>query len=61
MVTPEAPVKVEKKAQTMIAITARPPGIQEKKALNSLISRSPARLSERMNPVRVNRGIAAMA
>ena len=60
MVTPDAPVKVEKKAQTSVVATTSPPGIQPKSALNNLTSRSEARLSAKINPARVNSGIAGI-
>ena len=58
IVTPEAPVKTVKKAQITTVAIIMPAGIQPKKALKVLISRSPALLSERIKPVRVNRGMA---
>jgi hypothetical protein len=53
-------VNVVKKAQTRTAITAMPPGNQANKDLNNRTSRSPARLSERRNPVSVKSGMAAI-
>ena len=61
MVTPEAPVKVVKKAQTMTAIIERPPGSLPMNALKKSTRRSPLFPSDNMNPVKVNSGIAGMA
>ena len=47
-----------KKAQIITVAIIMPAGIQPKKALNVLISLSPALLSDRIKPVRVNNGIA---
>jgi hypothetical protein len=60
IVTPDAPVKVVKKAQTRIAIMARPPGNQPKRDLKSLTILSPALLSERMKPAKAKRGMAGI-
>ncbi len=48
MVTPEAPVKVVRKAQMTTLMMASPPGSQPSRLRNSLTSRSPALLSEMM-------------
>ena len=58
MVTPEAPVKVVKKAHSSTAITARPPRNQLNQAWNRAMRRSPALLSERTKPATVNSGSA---
>ena len=47
MVTPDAPVKVVKSAQTKVAITATPPGIQPKSPLYARTSRFAAPPSAR--------------
>ncbi len=61
MVTPEAPVKVVKKAQTTTAITVSPPGNQPKTAWKKRTIRSPALLSDRKNPTAAKSGMAGMA
>ena len=58
MVTPEAPVKVVKKAHSTTAITPRPPRNQPNQVWNTRINRAPAWLSESTKPARVNSGNA---
>ena len=61
MVTPEAPVKVVKKAQTRTAMTVSPPGNQPKTAWKKRTILSPALLSERKKPTAAKSGMAGMA
>ena len=61
MVTPEAPVNVVKKAQTMTAMTVRPPGNQPKTAWKNRTILSPALLSDRKKPTAAKSGMAGMA
>ena len=58
IVTPEPPVNVVKRAQTAATITARPPGIQPKRARKKRTRRVEAPPSARMYPAAVRRGIA---
>ncbi len=58
MVTPDAPVKVVKSAQTEAAITASPPGIQPKSDCAARTSRAEAPPSARTKPATVSRGMA---
>ena len=60
IVTPEAPVKVVKNAQTATAAMIMPPGIQPNRFLNVYTRRSPALLSDKKKPVIVKSGMAAM-
>ena len=60
IVTPEAPVKVVKNVHTSIAIIAMPPGSHPNHALKRFTRRSPALLSESMNPARVKSGMAGI-
>ena len=48
MVTPEAPVKVVRKAQMRMLMKARPPGSQPNRERNRRTRRSPDLLSEMM-------------
>jgi len=56
MVTPEAPVKAVKTAQTKRETTASPPGIQPSSSLDNCSIRLGALLSESMRPAKMNRG-----
>src|SRR5512138_749059 len=58
MVTPEAPVKVVKIAQTNVAITATPPGIHPKSPLYARTRRLAAPPSARTYPATVRSGMA---
>ena len=58
IVTPEAPVKAVKRAHTINATMARPPGIQPKKAWVSFTRRFELLLSPRIYPAKVNSGKA---
>ena len=58
IVTPEAPVNTVKNAHIITVAIIMPAGIQPKNALKVRISLSPALLSDRIKPVRVNRGMA---
>ncbi len=60
MVTPEAPVKVLKKAQTSVAAIAAPPGSQPNQARNSRTRRRLAPLSASRYPARVKSGIVGI-
>jgi hypothetical protein len=57
MVTPEAPVKVLKNAQTSVAAMAVPPGSQPNQARNSRTRRRLAPLSASRYPASVNSGM----
>ena len=57
IVTPEPPVKVVKKAQTHMAATAVPPGIQPNHAWNNRTRREEALPVANIVPASVNRGI----
>ena len=58
MVTPLAPVKVVKRAQTNAAITARPPGIQPNQPCAARTSRLDAPPSASTYPATVSSGMA---
>ena len=58
IVIPEAPVKAVKRAQTIMAIMASPPGSQPSKAWEKRTSRDGAPLSARRKPVRAKSGMA---
>ena len=61
MVTPEAPVKVVRKAQMRTLMIVAPPGSQPRTARKSRTSLSPALLSEMMKPASVKSGIAGIS
>ena len=58
MVTPEPPVNTVKNAHSSTQTMAVPPGIHPTPARNTRSSRSDAFPAARMNPARVNSGIA---
>ena len=58
IVTPEAPVRAVKKAQAIRIARGRPPGASRKRDWETRVKRSGVLPWARMNPEKVNRGMA---